>query len=398
MGQDAGLVVGTVVDRMTTRPLAGRTVVVGGTRVATGPDGSFRLAAPSIPYNAVVVEPDGSSVSVVLGLSRLDPTLVHTPSGTANNSTAAVQVSPTLSFSASSAPPGPAASGRVYAFSNAADNWTTLDVGADGGLTCAPIGLSWLGGGEMTGDLVGLLDPSNADAGGSWAAGQAQFALVSGQGVDVALPLSEVPSLTVSGQTALPPGYFLTRRDVSYRWPIVHAFVSVLSDPTPASTFEYTVPDVTSLGGVLCLEADAAPGTIATRVCGASLAPSSPPMQLQAAPEFSTSISGTSVPASGSWSWTTYDNGVYAIQIESDVAGPAAPDILILTANTTINWPDLERLGVPFTPGSGYAVTLGGLGPYSSIDDACGPNGLGNPFPEEQRWSYALTVAVSLAH
>jgi hypothetical protein len=76
--------------------------------------------------------------------------------------------------------------------------------------------------------------------------------------------------------------------------------------------------------------------------------------------------------------------------------GPQVGEIQIFTSGTTIDWHHLQQLGVPFTPGSGYAVTLGGFGPYSSIDEACGPYGIGDAFPQERRWSYADTVAVKL--
>jgi hypothetical protein len=215
---------------------------------------------------------------------------------------------------------------------------------------------------------------------------------------DVVGPVSAdlVPFLTVTGAVAVPAGYMLDRVDVTYRWPIVHAFVSVLSDSYPSPTLAYSLPDLTSAAD-LCIEASALPGTISSRVCGGSIAGSSASIQLQPEPTFVGAVDGTSLSGTTTWDWTPFDNGVYVVDLTSDTPSATTPDLHIVTGTRSLHWADLVALGAPFTRGASYAVTLSGAGPFASLDDACGPAGMGASFPSEQRWSYAPPVSVTVA-
>src|SRR4051812_18688159 len=50
-------ITGTVVDRKTLKPLAGRTVAIAGQKTTTGPGGKFSLANVPAAYDAVVIDP-----------------------------------------------------------------------------------------------------------------------------------------------------------------------------------------------------------------------------------------------------------------------------------------------------------------------------------------------------
>ncbi len=54
--------------------------------------------------------------------------------------------------------------------------------------------------------------------------------------------------------------------------------------------------------------------------------------------------------------------------------------------------------GIPFSANADYDVTLAGFGPYGSVDEACGPAGLGASEPTENRWSYSASTAVTFGH
>src|SRR3977135_4512914 len=55
---------GTVVDLVTGRPLAARQVVVGSRKATTDASGRFAIGGVSPVYDAIVVDPDGTTVSL----------------------------------------------------------------------------------------------------------------------------------------------------------------------------------------------------------------------------------------------------------------------------------------------------------------------------------------------
>jgi hypothetical protein len=59
---------------------------------------------------------------------------------------------------------------------------------------------------------------------------------------------------------------------------------------------------------------------------------------------------------------------------------------------TSMSWPDLSFLGITFPKGAHYTCSVGGIGPFASIDDAIGSDGLTSPFPVESWRSYSETT------
>src|SRR6516162_3928751 len=68
----SGTVAGTVIEDRTNLPLAGRSIVIGSVRTMTDNAGHFSVPdAPSL-YDLVIVDPDGTTVSLYRGLHRRD--------------------------------------------------------------------------------------------------------------------------------------------------------------------------------------------------------------------------------------------------------------------------------------------------------------------------------------
>ena len=85
------------------------------------------------------------------------------------------------------------------------------------------------------------------------------------------------------------------------------------------------------------------------------------------------------------------------LELEADIPSRATPSIRVLTASANAVWPDLSRIGVPFPQGAGYQCGVTGLGPFATIDDAIGPDGLGAVIRRETRQSDSLTVEATTA-
>ena len=398
--ETAGSVSGTVVDRTTSRPLAGRKVVIGSNIVSTNAEGHFTVANAPAVYDAIVVDPDGATVSVYLGLTRRDPLLAHQPSDVSDASGNEVKIEGSVGGDATF-PPGAGNGVDVYAFSSTADSYAPLsgtDPSVASGPSYGPLLLGWYGTGALTGQVVGLGLFSSADGGSWWAYGEKPFTADNGQTAQVNVGILAVSTVTIGGTVEVPSGYYLAAQGTSYRFPIVHADVAVTSDQSGQTRFSDTLPDLRASASP-CIQATGLSlpgGTLVTQLCG--LTPTeSATVVLEAAPAFSAPFDGTSLSTAGSLSWTSFDGGIYSLSLQASPPSRETPDIEIFTSATTVSWPKLEAVGIPFPIGSTYQFTIIGLGPFSSIDDSFGPDGVGAAFPTERRWSYSPSANVLLS-
>lgn len=394
---EGSTVSGTIVDFTTDRRLSGRSVWIGTQSVTTDANGAFTLPAPPV-YDAIVVDPDGSSISIYRGITRRDPVLPHQPSATQPGPSNASSVSGDLS-GGGNYPLASTDSVDVFFFSPVTDGYELLGEGlpaAMDGPGYGPMTMSWNGSPSVAGQLMSIGRFLNQNDGGyaSFFVDQ-PLTLDAGATVTVGVALSPIEGAgTVSGTITLPEGYYLTGRSYLYRPPIVHASIPVPVADASAESFSDLVPDLTANGFALCTLVEAGPASVTTELCGIALGSSGMSIALQAAPTWNAPTTGTVTPAS-QFSWTPYANGVHVLQLVAMTPSAATPTIYVYTADASLVWPDLTGIGVPFPSGASYQGVIAGFGPYTTIDDAFGPDGgIGDPFPNEKRRSYAQGVSL----
>jgi hypothetical protein len=200
---------------------------------------------------------------------------------------------------------------------------------------------------------------------------------------------------SVSGQVVVPTGAFLTEKQVLFKLPIVHALLPVLADQTPATSFDYSIPVPPSPDWSLCVEGVGSPGVLITRICGLAMGSASAPVSVHASPTLLSPSTSANVMHDTHFTFTAFDGGIQVLELESSPSTPAAPSIYVFTAATDVPWPDLRPFGVPFPSGTSYRCTVGGVGPFSTMDDAFGPDGWGATTASETRASFAPSIDVT---
>jgi hypothetical protein len=270
------------------------------------------------------------------------------------------------------------------------------DPSAQSGPAYGPLLLEWSGEASVSGKMVALGFFAGGDAGVSWAYGEGHFAASRGETAHVELGMSSIQVVTVGGSVRISEGYYLAQVLAYYRYPLIHAGVEAASDQSGHLNFSLAVPDLLSSAS-LCVEAtsSSSPGTMITTVCGNTSA-NKAVIQLQAPPGFSPPFDGTSLSSNSSLSWTQFDDGVYEVSLQLPSASRATPTVNLFTSRTSLSWTQLEAMGVPFPIGSTYQLALEGRGPFASMDEAAGPDGMGAPFPTERRWCYSPSANVLL--
>jgi hypothetical protein len=388
---------GMVVDFETTRPLAGRTVYVGSQSTTTASDGTFRVAGIGSSYDAVVIDPDGTSISIYKGLSRRDPVLSHQrlPPETAHRATLNGDVSGGGNY-----PLAPTDSVDIYFFSADADNQFSIGRGLPANLQgpgFGPMHLDWDGADSVSGHLMALGVFPTAGGVGAWFVDE-PIRLYDGQDafVNVALA-SVVTSGQIAGTIETPPHWPVAGKAVFYRLPIVHAAVRIPVAQTPATIFETTVPDLSELGGgQLCAEvesaSDATPGSAVTEVCGLTLGQTGFVLTVEPPPTLVTPTSTTTLTNATEFSWIAFDHGVHLLDLVSAAPSRSLPNVHVFTPETSLVWPDLRPVGVSFPANASYSVTIAGLGPYADINEALGSAGIAAQIAAERRRSYSNTL------
>lgn len=170
---------------------------------------------------------------------------------------------------------------------------------------------------------------------------------------------------------------------------------TVVLPATLAPEFDDAVADLGELGGALCVGAAASPGAILSQKCGVKLGDQNVSLELQAAPAFSSLSEGATVGPTDELSWSSFDSGIHVLELMAFPPSPTNPNIYRFQSDTTATWPDLGPIGVSFPAGAAYQCSVGGLGPYTSMEDAFGPMGLGASFPSETRKSFSPVIDVT---
>ena len=260
--------------------------------------------------------------------------------------------------------------------------------------------LDWNGPSSLEGHLVAIGTFGALGDAGTENPYQVRFAdrkmtLMAGAVATADIALSPSTNGRVVGSIALAPPRLLTQLQQYYRFPLPNAVVGLGNEQDPSAAFDVVVPDLRATGAKLCVAAISYEDSLLrTERCDVNL-DSEERLTIQAPPVLSAPKAGAIINQGTEYSWSRFENGVHVLELEAEIPSRATPSIRVVTAASTALWPDLSRLGVPFPQGMRYQYGVAGLGPFSTIDDAVGPDGLGAIIRLETRQSYSLTVDVS---
>ncbi len=387
-------IVGTVLDFGTFRPLADRRVSIGSRTATTDGQGRFTLIDIPATYDVVVRDREGSTISVYRGLSRRDPVLPHKglPPPATQTATVRGDVSGVGKY--------PLAAGDFvdfYFFSELADNGVSIGGASESlGPGYGPLRLTWGSAQPISGRFVAF---------GTFGEGSSSFGffdqpltLAAGQSAVVNVALTPVTATHhISGTIQLPRDSGIALKGAFHKLPMIHATIELFASHDPSSSFDYLVPDLSRLGGQLCVAAASSPQLSVTQRCGLSVGQKEIALILEPAPTLVTPTAGLNVTRDTRFEWTAFGGGVHLLELEPTIVGATSPNIYVFTAGTSVGWPEIESLGVSFPAGARYGITVVGLGPHATLDESLGQNGLVAPSPVELRRSYSQTSFSSMS-
>ncbi len=148
-----GHVHGVVIDFATARPLPDREVTIDGATTLTDALGGFDLTVRNAPFDVVIAEPDGASVSVYEGLRSSELALPHASSATSPPPAHSADIQGTLS-GAGDYPLDSSEGASLHFLADRAAN--TLLVPSSFGPDYGPMSVFWDGPESITGKLVAL--------------------------------------------------------------------------------------------------------------------------------------------------------------------------------------------------------------------------------------------------
>jgi hypothetical protein len=358
-------------------------------------------------YDAWIVEPDGTTVSLYRGLTIANPVLAHEPSASAallDDAGAMVQGS--LS-GGGNYPLAGSDEAEIYFFSAETDSALALGGGSPtAGPNFGPMNLLWSGPDAIAGQVVAFgAFGSTGDAGAPAPyVFAAPLTVAPGQLATIDVVLSSVGTGRLAGTIVPAAGMSVTQTLASFRLPLPHAEVLLLTDESPAAAFDVAVPDMTALGGSYCVSgaASSVTGAISsTTVCGVALGATGSSLSLDPAPAWSIPLpdggptSPLAVTPGAMLGWSTPATTVTELALRSASPSAQSPSIFVFTGGASAAWPDLSAIGVVPTPGAAYQAVVGALGPLGSIDEAAGEEGLGAALPTESRRSYGPAQAMT---
>jgi hypothetical protein len=375
---------GQVLDFTSLLPLAGRSVSIGAATPVTDDSGRFVLGRAPGLYHVRIAEPDGASISFYRGLGRNDPVLLHHRAGSSRR---LGEISGNVSGVGSFPLTG---KGRVdiYFFSDRISN--SIGIGASAvspGPAFGPMRLSWDGPQAVTGRLIALGRFDGVEPVGF----ADQPLTVSDRGAATAsVMLSPVASTGhLGGIVGVPTGYVVSGTGAFYRLPIGDAAVTLAFDDGVKTTFDHVVPSLPALGGQLCVSASASPDFTVTHRCGLSLGQQNVDVNLQASPTLTVSSTGTLMTPDTAFSWTPFENGIHMLGITPQDGPDNTPEVHLFTAETATTWRALATMGVTFSTTVKCKVSVAGLGPYRTMDQATSIDGIGSVRPLELRRAYS---------
>jgi hypothetical protein len=405
----AARVTGTVLDLESYEPLAGRTVAFWGRTTLTDASGTFVLEDVPPVYDTTIVEPDGTTATLYRGLRRRNPILMHRkmkryPVGTFHaelhgrltgggpypleGDTASIYFfspSPGVSTRLFLAPPYPNGRGPDWTI----PMWSTSDsisgtVYAMRENRVAPVHTS-------------RPDASTAGAPVRWSFGQQAVTMHSGQTTSAEITLAPASSLRFSVRLKSPPEhdpflatkYLVALGGTDFMGPLGGcARRAGTRRFAPDVWWDCEVAALPTAEATLCVwDAGGSGAALGTTRChvedGDALS-----MVLQSAPSWTEPADLAAWSDGMRFAWTAFDQGVYRLELSVQMPAPQTPSVDVYTSDTAATWPDLSALGVALPKASAeYRVHVVGLGPYASMDEATGSEGIGAFAPKESRAS-----------
>jgi hypothetical protein len=230
---------------------------------------------------------------------------------------------------------------------------------------------------------------SGADAGFVAGFASRPLTLTSGATLDADLTLNPTPLGFVGGHVVIPMLATLDQLQQYYRLKTPDAVIVWGNDLEPTATFNYAVPDLSSVGATLCMAAVGNSATLWTERCGFVPGSTDTVLTLQLPPSLSAPKYGAIVSPTSPFSWSSFGDDIFLLSLETPTPSRLRPNIYVFTSKTTTNWPETTSLRsvVPFPPGAPYSAVVTGFAPFSSVDDAFGAAGLGGLVRAETRQS-----------
>jgi hypothetical protein len=253
--------------------------------------------------------------------------------------------------------------------------------------------INWNGPATISGEVAALGTFHGPDGASSSWFSRRTLALVEGQNarLDITLAPVQATRRLVAG-IRLPQGSRIIEKSVFYRFPNSGAALTVPA--AQSGTYDEFVPDLRSEGPELCIAAVATPGTLLTQRCGVTFDSPDQMLTLEAMPVFMLP-GGPTVSADNPLTWTSFQSGIYLLGL-SPVDSPA-PRVDFYTLDHTATWTDFAPFGISIPANSHLQAQIIGLGPFASMDDALGPEGVGNAFPSEFRFSSSPEIELTIA-
>lgn len=375
------------------QPVAGLQVyVAGSTAVLTDSNGKFSLTGAAAPYTLSLVDTRDKQALTLVGLTRLEPTIVF--------STRSTRRETILSGSlggpgyVSNPPPGyglltafkPAGSSD-YAYSPASGSPppNTYDNRA-----------YWYGPPSTQGTLYGLQwekNPDGSPKGYKGFGSVTALTLSDGSPSTANLTLNPVGAQTLSGNVSLPAGYTLQQRNLYLRFDstptATYAGIQFFATLDKTASFSYPTPDIA--GALFGVDQSAVNGPKYLSVYAGNLAGNaSVSLDLNTAPQQLEPADGaTGVTNATLFKWGAVPGAVYAL----NVYGVGGLNLTVLTSAPQATLPDLSTLSFPLPKNSPRSWSVTAYGPVASLDAAASASGWQSAPSQKSAGGLAFTTA-----
>jgi hypothetical protein len=322
-------------------------------------------------YDAMVVEPDGTQLSIYYGLTRRDPILSHSTNYNLHLDDEPYHAS--IAGTLSGDFPFPLDANHLataYYMSDRAS--ASLQLGPFPGMSAGPdfgpLTVRWLGSSSVTGKLVvlGQYGVRGTPWLGAWLASEALTVSNGGAAVNN-LVLASVRNGNIAGNVAMYEGNAIEAIQFSYSFGDAMGSIALGEYPSKGS-FDCALPDLSSLNGEYCASIVDVWGDVHATRCGGQLGMRDFSLHVQAPPQIRKPVDGSPVTKESKLSWTSVEGGVYLLAVMPELASPETPRIHAYLMTTELAWPDLKLLGVEFPVGQTYSYRVSAFLPYASMD------------------------------
>lgn len=366
---------GTVLDG-TGQPVFGLTVLIQG-RATTQTDsaGKFRVDNISAPYTLNLVDTQNKRALSVVGLTRLDPTVVFYFNTATRRETG---LSGTLGGSGYVPNPPPSYETTVaFKPSGASDYAYNLGSGSPPPNTYS-IRPYWFGPASTPGTVFALQWEKDVNgAPKSYKGfGSASVTLSDGSPATANLSLNPVNAQIMNASVTVPAGYTLQQRNLYLRFdgsPTAgYAGIQFYASLEKTTSFSLNTPDIP--GAIFGLDQSAfdGAGKYVSSYVGNLSANASVNLDLGQVPQQLEPTDGaTSVTNATGFKWSAVSGAVYLL----NVYGVGGLEYNVLTTATSASLPDLSAAGFPLPKGSPRTWSLSAYSPVASVDAAASASG-----------------------